>query len=97
VIKRHGRRIDKTVDLFSRIKNTDQAEEVMTVLFASREVKKTKPGEDVTEKELYDYILDWKKSWRTEEKRREVASVIRNLVMLGWMRLQFSESLPEAA
>jgi len=97
VIERHAKRIDKTVDLFSRIKNTDQAEEVMTVLFASRELKKAKPGEQVTEKELYDYILDWKKRWRTEEKQREVASAIRNLVMLGWMRLQFSESLPEAA
>jgi O-acetyl-ADP-ribose deacetylase (regulator of RNase III)/uncharacterized protein YwgA len=97
VIQRHAKRIDKTVDLFSRIKNTDQAEEVMTVLFASRELKKAKPGESVTEKELYDYILDWKKRWRTEEKQREVASAIRNLVMLGWMRLQFSESLPEAA
>jgi len=97
VIERHGKRIDKTVDLFSRIKSTNQAEEVMTVLFASRELKKAKPGEQLTEKELYDYILDWKKRWRTEEKQREVASAIRNLVMLGWMRLQFSESLPEAA
>jgi O-acetyl-ADP-ribose deacetylase (regulator of RNase III)/uncharacterized protein YwgA len=97
VIQRHAKRIDKTVDLFSRIKNTDQAEEVMTVLFASRELKKAKPGEEVTEKELYDYILGWKKQWQTEEKKREVASAIRNLVMLGWMRLGFSESLPEAA
>lgn len=97
VFERHAKRIDKTIDLFSRIKSTDQAEEVMTVLFASRELKKTKPGEQVTEKELFDYILDWKKRWRTEEKQREVASAIRNLVTLGWMRLQFSESLPEAA
>jgi O-acetyl-ADP-ribose deacetylase (regulator of RNase III)/uncharacterized protein YwgA len=97
VIEKHKKRIEKTVDLFSRIKNTDQAEEVLTVLFASRELKKAKPGEDLTEQELYDYILSWKKSWRTEEKRREVAGAIRNLVMLGWMRLQFSESLSEAA
>lgn len=97
VIERHAKKIDKVVDLFSRIKNTDQAEEVMTVLFASRELKKAKPGEPITEQELYDYILDWKKRWQTEEKQREVAGAIRNLVMLGWMRLQFSESLPEAA
>ncbi len=97
VIERNAKRIDKTVDLFSRIKNTDQAEEVMTVLFASRELKKAKPRQQITEKELYDYILDWKKRWRTEEKQREVAGAIRNLVMLGWMRLQFSKSLPEAA
>jgi hypothetical protein len=41
--------------------------------------------------------LDWKKTWRTNEKEQALASAIRNLVMLGWMRLQFSESLPEPA
>ncbi|HWM25727.1 MAG TPA: macro domain-containing protein [Chthoniobacterales bacterium] len=95
VIERHSKAIAKTVDLFSRIKNTDQAEEVVTVLFASRELKKAKPGKELAEQELFDYILDWKKAWRTEEKRPEVASAIRHLVMLGWMRLQFSESLSE--
>jgi hypothetical protein len=84
------------VDLFSRIKNTEQAEEVLTVLFASRELKRTKPAQEVAEQDLYDFILDWKKAWRTDEKKHEVASAIRNLVTLGWMRLRFSESLPEA-
>jgi O-acetyl-ADP-ribose deacetylase (regulator of RNase III) len=97
VWKRHERRIAKTVDLFSRIKNTEQAEEVLTVLFASRQLKQTKPQQEVAEQELFDYILDWKKAWRTEEKKQALASAIRNLVMLGWMRLQFSESLPEPA
>lgn len=97
VIDRHSKKIDKVVDLFSRIKSTDQAEEVITVLFASRELKKTEPGKELAEQHLYDFILEWKKSWRTEEKRREVASAIRHLVMLGWMRLQFSESLLEPA
>lgn len=97
VIERHTKKIDKVVDLFSRIKNTDQAEEVMTVLFASRELKKAQPDKDITERDLYDFILAWKKSWQTEEKQREVASAIRNLVMLGWMRLRFSQSLLESA
>lgn len=97
VVERHQKIIAKTVDLFSRIKNTDQAEEVVTVLFASRELKKAKPGKEVAEQELYDFILNWKKGWRTKEKQGEVASAIRHLVMLGWMRLQFSESLPETA
>jgi O-acetyl-ADP-ribose deacetylase (regulator of RNase III)/uncharacterized protein YwgA len=97
VLKRHEKKIAKTVDLFSRIKNTEQAEEVFTVLFASRELKRAKPGEELAEQQLYDFILDWKKSWKTEAKRQEVASAIRNLVTLGWMRLRFSESLPEAA
>ena len=97
MLKRHERRIAKTVDLFSRIKNTEQAEEVLTVLFASRQLKQTKPGQEVAERDLFEFILNWKKAWRTEEKQQAVASAIRNLVMLGWMRLQFSESLPEPA
>jgi O-acetyl-ADP-ribose deacetylase (regulator of RNase III) len=95
VFKRHARRIAKTVDLFSRIKNTEQAEEVLTVLFASRQLKQEKRQGEVAEQDLYDYILGWKKTWRTDEKKQAVASAIRNLVMLGWMRLQFSESLPD--
>ncbi len=96
VLKAHARKITKTVDLFSRIKNTEQAEELMTVLYASRELKKACPNEEVAEQQLYDYVLDWKKNWRTEQKQQAVAGAIRNLVLLGWMRLQFSESMPEA-
>jgi O-acetyl-ADP-ribose deacetylase (regulator of RNase III)/uncharacterized protein YwgA len=96
VVEQHARRIAKTVDLFSRIKNTEQAEEVVTVLFASRELKKSHASQDVSEQQLFDFILEWKKSWRTSEKEQAIASAIRNLVTLGWVRLQFSESLPEA-
>ena len=92
-IARHRKKIDKAVDLFSRIKSTDQAEVVMTVLFASRELKQARPNQEVTEQQLFDYILEWKKAWRTDEKRPALASAIRNLVMLEWMRLSPSESL----
>lgn len=96
-LERYGRKISKVVDLFSRIKSTEQAEEAITVLFAARQLKALHPNEDVAEQQLYDYILEWKKSWRTEEKKRAVASAIRNLVLLDWLRLRFSESLTEAA
>src|SRR5437016_2183949 len=43
-IRRHERKIGRTVDLFSRIKSTGQAEEVVTVLFASRELKQAYPN-----------------------------------------------------
>ncbi len=96
-IARHERQIAKTVDLFSRIKSTEQAEEVLTVLYASRELKQSRPGEEISEQQLLDYILHWKKSWAAEEKRDAIATAIRNLVLLGWVRLRLSESLPEAA
>lgn len=95
-IKQHQKKIAKAADLFSRIKNTEQAEEVMTVLYASRQLKEIKPGEEVAEQQLYDYILKWKKSWTSEDKKRAVASAIRNLVLLGWMHLQISETMIEA-
>lgn len=96
-IERHERKIAMTVDLFSRIKSTEQAEEVLTVLYASRQLKLSRQGQEVTEQQLLDYILDWKKAWATDEKHAAIAAAIRNLVLLGWLRLHLSESLPEAA
>jgi hypothetical protein len=40
-IDRYQKKIDKAVDLFSRIKSTEQAEEVLTVFFAARQLKKS--------------------------------------------------------
>lgn len=96
-IETHRKKIMKTVDLFSRIKNTEQAEEVITVLYASRQLKQARGNDTVAEQDLYDYILGWKKSWQTEEKKHAVASAIRNLVLLGWMRVQISDQLIDAA
>lgn len=97
-LKPFQKKIDKTVDLFSRIKNTEQAEEVATVIYAVQTLKKERNPDEVTEQDLFDYILDWKKHWKkTAEKQGSVAEAIRNLEMLGWVKLRFSESLPVQA
>ena len=88
------KKVDKTVDLFSRIKNTEQAEEITTVLFAARQIKRDKQANSVTEQDLYDYIVEWKKDWAKEEKQKSIASAIRNLQMLDWLKLKYSKSLP---
>jgi uncharacterized protein YwgA len=95
-IERYRAKIDKAVDLFSRIKSTEQAEEVLTVLFASRQLKQSKRGGELDEQELNQYILDWKKSWRADEKKLAVENAIRNLVSLGWLRLKISDTIAEA-
>jgi O-acetyl-ADP-ribose deacetylase (regulator of RNase III)/uncharacterized protein YwgA len=92
-IERYRKSIDKTVDLFSRIKDTEQAEEVLTVLYASRQVKKGDRTAEIEEQDVYDYILDWKSSWNTADKKESVAEAIRNLALLGWIRVQPSESM----
>jgi O-acetyl-ADP-ribose deacetylase (regulator of RNase III)/uncharacterized protein YwgA len=94
-IDQHQTKIAKAADLFSRIKSTEQAEEVLTVLFASRELKRSKGSGDVAEQDLYSYILDWKRSWRADYKKHAVANAIRNLVLLGWLRLSISNSITE--
>lgn len=87
----YKRKIFKTVDLFSRIKSTEQAEEVTTVLFSARTLKQQDETKNVSEKELYDYVLKWKRSWDNEEKKIKIGNAIHNLEMLNWMRLDPSE------
>jgi O-acetyl-ADP-ribose deacetylase (regulator of RNase III)/uncharacterized protein YwgA len=96
-IDRYQKKINKAVDLFSRIKSTEQAEQVMTVFYAARQLRQSSRHKELTEQDLQDYILNWKKSWRTEEKRDAVASAIRNLILLGWLQLKISEPVTENA
>jgi uncharacterized protein YwgA/O-acetyl-ADP-ribose deacetylase (regulator of RNase III) len=96
-IHRYQTKINKAVDLFSRIKSTEQAEEVMTVFFAARQLKQLKRDGELAEQDLQDYILNWKKSWRSENKKEAVASAIRNLILLGWLQLKISDAVPEVA
>ena len=96
-IDRYQKKINKAVDLFSRIKSTEQAEEVITVFFAARQLKQLKKNDELAEQDLQDYILEWKKSWRTDQKKQAVASAIRNLILLGWLQLKISEAAPEVA
>ncbi|MDD9981619.1 MAG: hypothetical protein OXU81_09720, partial [Gammaproteobacteria bacterium] len=84
----------KTVDLFSRIRNVSQAEDVATVISSVQALKRTYGSVNVSEQDLFDYIANsGKKSMEHEERRFELAETIRNLEMLGWVKLRFSESL----
>jgi O-acetyl-ADP-ribose deacetylase (regulator of RNase III)/uncharacterized protein YwgA len=95
VLNAQRARIAKTVDLFSRIKSTDQAEEVTTVLFASKQLKCGDREKEIDDSQLLDYILQWKKKWRTEEKQQSVREAIRSLVILGWMKARLAEEAVE--
>jgi len=84
-------KIDKVTDLFMRIKDTKQAEEVTTVFYVIRKLKKQQ--KTVSENEIYDEILNWKKRWDGPEKKKSIASAIRNLGTLRWIKADFSDSL----
>ena len=87
-------KIAKTVDLFSRIRNVSQAEEVVTVISSIQTLKRTCGSVNVSEQDLFDYIANSRKiRMEHKERRFELAETIRNLAMLGWVKLRFSESL----
>jgi O-acetyl-ADP-ribose deacetylase (regulator of RNase III)/uncharacterized protein YwgA len=86
--------IDKTVDLFLRV-NTDQAERIATVLFASREMAAR--GIKFTEVDILRTVMEWKQKRRPPLDENEVASTIRNLGVLGWLDAAPSPDLPVSA
>lgn len=80
----------KTADLFGRIKKTEQAEVIATVLYSYDQLVKEK--ESVSDKEVYDYVLDWKPHWK-EEKEFELCDAIHHMAMLSFMKISHSSKL----
>lgn len=91
--EKHRKKIMKTVELFSGIESTEEAKEIVTVLFGSRELKRSRRRGDVTEQEIFDYVLKWRQSWDTPSGKVSLARSIRKLVRMRWLRAQISESM----
>ena len=83
--------VEKTVDLFSRIKRTSQAEMVSTVIFSYRDL--VSHSDAVSEKDIFDYVINWKPRWKNK-RDIELADSIRNLAILKWISPMYSEELP---
>lgn len=84
--------VDKTVNLFARIKMTEDAELFATVIYAFQQLQEKQ--ENVTEKDIYDYVVRWKKRWQSDEKKSEkLIDTIRNLAMLQWIKPSFTQGL----
>ncbi len=81
--------VDKTIDLFSRIKNTDQAEMIATVLYSYDCLKNGQKSNEIIDIEIFNYVIDWKKHWE-QEKPREICDTIFNLYTLGWLSTYYS-------
>jgi uncharacterized protein YwgA/O-acetyl-ADP-ribose deacetylase (regulator of RNase III) len=84
--------IDKTTDLFMRL-NSNQAEVVATVLFATQDLRKRKQTEP-SEREVFDAVMEWKQRRRPRLEEPEVALTVRNLAALKWLQVRPSQNLP---
>ncbi|PIS28997.1 MAG: hypothetical protein COT43_05030 [Candidatus Marinimicrobia bacterium CG08_land_8_20_14_0_20_45_22] len=91
ILDKYEQVIEKTADLFMRM-DTHQAEIVSTILYSSRKLKQD--SAEVSEKEIFDHVMEWKKRRRPPLDEKDVASAVRNLVMLHWLKAQFSQDLP---
>ncbi len=76
------KKADRAVDLLSRIKSTDHAEMVTTVLFSYEELVKT--NDRVSDNDVVQYVLAWKQRW-VGEREDEIIRTIQNLGSLGWI------------
>lgn len=92
IINKYRKQIDLTTDLFSRIKNTEQAEIVVTVFYANNALKKD--DKKIDETQIYEYIINWKKNWNNRDKKIAISSSIRNLNAMGLIDIESSEKLP---
>ena len=82
---------EKAVDLLSRIKNTNQAEMVSTVLFAYDELKEQMHSP--SDADILQHIIRWKERWRGE-REQEIIETIFHLAASGWMSPTHSKLLP---
>jgi O-acetyl-ADP-ribose deacetylase (regulator of RNase III)/uncharacterized protein YwgA len=80
----------KTIDLFGRVKSTDQAEMIATVLYSYDQLAKEKKV--ISDKDVYEYVLDWKPRWKSE-KEFELCETIQNMAMLSLMKISCSGDL----
>lgn len=75
-------RANQAVDLLTRIKSTDHAEMIATVLFSYDELSaKFSAVKDI---DVVNHVLSWKRRWKGS-KESEIYSTINNLSSLGWM------------
>lgn len=80
----------KTIDLFGRVKSTEQAEIITTVLYSYDELVKKR--ESISDKDVYDFVMDWKPHWK-EDKDYEICDTIHNLAMLSLISITHSKLL----
>lgn len=92
LIAKNENYIAKTVDLVSRIKDTDQGEEIATVMYAAKALQ-SRLKEDPKDLDVINYIFDWKKSWKVnEEKKQSLASTVEGLTIMGWINVKLTHS-----
>lgn len=86
-------KIEKITDLFMRM-NTKQAELTASVLFANRILLLGRTSKSLTERDIFEYVMDWKRRRKPPLESADLAATIRDLGGLGWLHVGPSDDLP---
>jgi len=84
---------EKTIDLFSRIKSTGQAEIIATIIFSADEL--AKKSKKISELDIYNFVVAWKPQW-VDKLGAELSESIRNLAIMRWIHVTPSTDLPHS-
>lgn len=82
--------MNRTVDLFCRMKSTVQSEIMATVMYAYDKLSTLQ--NNMSEQDIFQFVLGWKKNW-LNSKETEIKETIRSLLLLGWIFPEVSFSL----
>jgi O-acetyl-ADP-ribose deacetylase (regulator of RNase III)/uncharacterized protein YwgA len=87
--------INALVDLFSRM-TSRRAELAATVHYSATQLWLANGKQPAAELEVLAHVREWKARRKPEFSEHEMAETIRNLGLLGWMRVKPSPELPVA-
>lgn len=85
--------IERITDLFMRM-NTQQAELTASVLFAAKALSLGPRTNEISERDVFEYVMDWKRRRKPALDPSELAASVRDLGRLEWLRVKFSSDLP---
>jgi O-acetyl-ADP-ribose deacetylase (regulator of RNase III)/uncharacterized protein YwgA len=84
--------LDRITDLFCRA-DSNRAEVLATVLFSEDQLRKASDRVP-TERDVFEYVKQWKVRRKPPIDDYEIADTIRNLAALGWISVQPSPESP---
>lgn len=85
--------VNKTYDLFKRIKDTNQAELITTILYSFDQL--VTENSVVTENLLFNYIIEWKKRYNTKECEYQIRELSKSLTSLKMIHVDYSKDFKQ--
>ncbi|TSA24481.1 hypothetical protein D4R71_07005 [bacterium] len=96
ILQKYSDIIKNTTDLITRFNTAKQAEIVATIIFSYNKLKNSMNTASISEEDIFNNVMEWKKGRRPPLNESEVASAIRNLAILKWLKVNYNEKIPIA-